>query len=78
MFNSSLYDEKTFYRVFLEDLEKCEKEVIIESPYITTERMKMLRPTFARLINKKVKVFVITRDPKEHNEFMAEEAEPLI
>lgn len=67
MFNSQLHDEKTFYRAFLRDLDACREEVIIESPFITTSRMKHLRTTFERLINRGVKVFVITRDPKEHS-----------
>ncbi len=68
MFNSQLHDEKTFYNAFLRDLEGCREEVIIESPFITTARMKYLRPIFERLINRGVKVFVITRDPREHSE----------
>lgn len=68
MFNSQLHDEKTFYNAFLRDLEGYREEVIIESPFITTVRMKYLRPIFERLINRGVKVFVITRDPKEHSD----------
>lgn len=68
MFSSQLHDEKTFYDTFLRDLEGCREEVIIESPFITTARMKYLRPIFERLINRGVKVFVITRDPTEHSE----------
>ena len=67
MFNSQLHDEKTFYSTFLRDLESCKEEVIIESPFITADRMKTLNPTFERLVNKGVKVYVITRDPKEHS-----------
>lgn len=29
---SQLHDEKTFYQTFLKDLERCENELIIESP----------------------------------------------
>lgn len=45
MNNFSLYDEHSFYQTFLQDLEGCQKEVIIESPYITAEPMR----TFDRL-----------------------------
>ncbi|MBI3485732.1 hypothetical protein HY025_02195 [Candidatus Daviesbacteria bacterium] len=68
MFSSQLHDEKTFYYAFLKDLEACREEVIIESPFITTDRAKMLRPALAKLINKGVKVYIITRDPREHSE----------
>ena len=49
MCNSSLYDEKMFYRAFLADLEASRSEVIIESPFITTKRMKTLWPIFNTL-----------------------------
>jgi len=62
MNNSSLYDEKTFYRGFIQDLLSCQKEAIIESPFITSSRMKMLYPTFEKLIKRGVKVSVVTRD----------------
>lgn len=68
MFNSQLHDERTFYNAFLRDLDGCKEEVIIESPFITTARMKHLRSIFERLINRGVKVFVITKDPREHSE----------
>lgn len=62
-----MYDETTFYQAFLRDLEGCREEVIIESPFMTTDRMKTLKPTFERLVHKGVKVYVITRNPREHS-----------
>tara|TARA_Y100000310_G_C20095303_1_gene540191 strand:+ start:141 stop:353 length:213 start_codon:yes stop_codon:yes gene_type:complete len=55
MTNSSLYDERSFYHQFLKDLLACQKEVIIESPFILTKRMKMLYPTFERLVKQGIK-----------------------
>jgi len=66
--SSILYDETTFYKQFSRDLSSAKEDVIIESPFISTSRMRALRPIFRKLINKGVKVFVVTRDPKEHNE----------
>lgn len=66
MIKSFLFDEKTFYRQFLRDLKECKSEVIIESPFITTSRMKSLIPTFSKLVKRGVKVYVITRNPNEH------------
>lgn len=63
----TLFDETTFYRAFLGDLQKCRKEVIIESPFITTTRMKTFNSIFKRLIAKGVKIYVITRHPHEHS-----------
>jgi phosphatidylserine/phosphatidylglycerophosphate/cardiolipin synthase-like enzyme len=66
MLTSILYDETTFYNKFLHDLLQAQKEVIIESPFISTHRMNELRSLFKKLIHKGVKVYIFTRDPKEH------------
>lgn len=63
---SILYDEKSFYNRFTQDLLEAKNEVIIESPYITSQRMRFFRPIFKKLIHRGVKVYVMTRDPKEH------------
>lgn len=78
MNNSSLYDEKTFYQTFLSDLERCKDEVIIESPFITNQRMRTFDRIFEKLIKRGVKIFIITRDPKEHEEFMEPQSEEAI
>ncbi|MEX0616703.1 MAG: phospholipase D-like domain-containing protein [Candidatus Woykebacteria bacterium] len=73
---SILYDEKTFYNRFTQDLLEAKNEVIIESPYITSRRMKILRPIFQKLVSRGVKVYIMTRDPKEHDlpqEYQSEE-----
>lgn len=77
MDNSTLFDEKTFYQTFLEDLRYCQKEVIIESPFITSYRMETFDREFQNLLKKGVKIYIITRDPSEHNggyEIQSEEA----
>ncbi|KKR16716.1 MAG: hypothetical protein UT45_C0004G0047 [Candidatus Daviesbacteria bacterium GW2011_GWA2_39_33] len=66
LYNSHLYDEKTFYQTFLKDLENCQNEVIIESPYITSERMRTFDRLFKKLVKRGVRIYIITRDPKEH------------
>jgi phosphatidylserine/phosphatidylglycerophosphate/cardiolipin synthase-like enzyme len=78
LFISSLYDEKTFYEAFLRDLEGCRSEVFIESPYITSKRVKMLIPIFNTLLSKGIKIYVMTRDPKEHEENMEFQSEDTI
>jgi phosphatidylserine/phosphatidylglycerophosphate/cardiolipin synthase-like enzyme len=76
--SSRLYDEKTFYQALLRDLEGCRSEVIIESPYITSKRAEMLIPIFENLLTKGVKIYVMTRDPKEHDENMENQSEEAI
>ena len=75
MNNSSLYDEKTFYGQFIKDLLHCHAEVIIESPFITTSRMQVLYPIFEVLIRKGVKVYVVTRDPRDHTGVYKDQSE---
>ena len=77
-FTTSLHDEKTFYSAFFSDLEHCEEEVIIESPFITTERMKLIEPVLKMLIGKGIKVFIITRDPNEHTNGYEDQSEAAI
>jgi phosphatidylserine/phosphatidylglycerophosphate/cardiolipin synthase-like enzyme len=72
---SILYDETTFYNKFKQDLLKAKQEVIIESPFIATRRLEMLKPVFEILVDRGIKVFVITRDPKEHDESISKQAE---
>lgn len=71
---SLLYDESTFYQAFIADLLKCEKEIIIESPFITTSRMESLYPIFKRILDRRIKIHVITRDPSEHDETFRHQA----
>jgi phosphatidylserine/phosphatidylglycerophosphate/cardiolipin synthase-like enzyme len=78
MFTSQLHDESTFYQTFLSDLERCQKELVIESPYITCERMKTFDRFFEKLIKKGVKIYFITRDPKEHDENLEFQSEEVI
>ncbi len=78
MFNSKLHDENTFYRAFIKDLENCKEEVIIESPYVTTGRMKTLWLVLNKLLSRGVKIYFITRDPKEHDFSMEYQSEDEI
>jgi len=75
---SSLFDESTFYKKFLQDLSHCAREIIIESPYITIERTELFIPIFENLIQKGVKIYIVTRDPKEHSEMLEIQAEQEI
>jgi len=68
LMGSELHDERTFYQAFTKDLLKCRKEIIIESPFVTSKRMTFFRPHFQQLINRGVEIYIITRDPLEHTE----------
>lgn len=67
-FDTSLYDQTTFYKEFLRDISDCEKQLIIESPFITGKRVRMLLPIFEKLRRRGVQIVMNTRDPAEHDE----------
>ncbi|NTU46342.1 hypothetical protein HGA88_01830 [Candidatus Roizmanbacteria bacterium] len=76
--NSQLYDDSTFYAQFLKDVKNCHKEVIIESPFIASYRMASFISVFERLVHKKVKVYVFTRNPEDHDITLRVQAEQEI
>jgi phosphatidylserine/phosphatidylglycerophosphate/cardiolipin synthase-like enzyme len=76
LISSRLLNEDSFYEAFIKDLNKCQSEVIIESPFITSRRVATLLPILEKLKRRNVRVAINTRDPFEHtdNEYMREEA----
>ncbi len=72
---SKLYNEKTFYKAFIKDLERVRNEVIIESPFITIERVKYFIPIFTKLIKKGVQIHVYTRIAEEQSDEMQYQTE---
>lgn len=78
LFSSQLYDENTFYHKFSQDLLESKEEVIIESPYIRAGRMKGFRSVFNKILKKGVKIYIFTRDPKEHKQPMSFQSEAEI
>jgi hypothetical protein len=63
---SQLYDQDTFYKAFIRDLGNCTNQVIIESPFITSRRMRSMLPVLQRLTKRGVRVIINTRNPLEH------------
>ena len=75
---SQLFDQRTFYPAFKYDLANCRHEVIIESPFITIERTRALIPFFQQLLDREVKIYVLTRNPKEHDPYLESQSEKQI
>lgn len=78
MNNSALFDNNTFYKAFERDLRHARQSVIIESPFITRRRMEHLLPLLTKLCRKGVRIVVNTRNPEEHNEEYAIQAEDAV
>lgn len=66
LLTSRLYNERNFYYAFVNDLRRCNQELIIESPFVTSRRMAKLLPMFRQLRRRGVTITVNTRDPSEH------------
>lgn len=75
---SQLFDEDTFYPRFLTDIKQAKKQVIIESPFISSRRMSYLTSIFQKLVDRKIKVYVFTRDPQDQKNSMRMQAEIAI
>ncbi len=66
--SSRLYDQTSFYKAFLRDLGHAQSRVIIESPFITEKRMRLLLPTLSKLRIKGIRVIINTKPFEEHEQ----------
>lgn len=64
--STSLFDQNTFYAALENDLRRRQRELIIESPFITASRINVLLPIFEKMCRRNVKIIINTRDPIEH------------
>ena len=69
----SLYNEKTFYRTFTQDMLSADKEVIIYSPFISKFRSEFFSKTMKQLRRRNIDVYIFTRPIEEHEHFMQSE-----
>ncbi len=73
MFSSSLFNQDTFYKAFIKDLENANNIVIIESPFITKKRMTQLLPVLRKLRLRDVRIVVNAKPLDEHNPILYEQ-----
>jgi len=72
----AFYSEFYFYEQFRRDLSEAKNLVVITSPFITVNRTTQFEELFRELIKKNIKIYIITKPPKEqygHLETMGEE-----
>lgn len=65
--HSTLYNQDSFYEAFLRDMRRAKAQLIIESPFITSKRVRVLLPVFEELRRKGVEIIINTRNPEEHD-----------
>lgn len=70
LLRSQLLDEETFYDVFVCDVRRARKSIIIESPFVTTRRLKSLLHELKRANKRGVRIVINTRDPDTHDNTM--------
>lgn len=68
-----LYNEKTFYKAFVEDMLNAKKEIVIYSPFITKFRSDFFSDTLKKLQKRNVCVFIFTRPLEEQDYLMRTE-----
>lgn len=61
-----LFNQDTFYRAFLHDVRICKHQLIVESPFITSKRVRIFLPIFRQLRERGIQIIVNTRNPQEH------------
>jgi hypothetical protein len=59
---SKLVNKDNFYPSFIQDLRSSKREVIVESPLITSARMEFFYPVFEELIARELNIQLITRN----------------
>ncbi len=64
-----LYNEKTFYKAFVEDMLNAKKEIIIYSPFVTKFRSEFFSDTLKKLRKRNICIFIFTR-PMEEQEYL--------
>jgi hypothetical protein len=78
LLSSRLYNNETFYDAFASDFRTAKQSVIIESPFITSRRMKVLLPTLRKLTGRVVRVITNTRNPDKYDVEYAAQARQTI
>jgi Phosphatidylserine/phosphatidylglycerophosphate/cardiolipin synthases and related enzymes len=70
LLTSQLFNEASFYRAFLRDVQSAKTYVVIESPFLTEKRALYFAGSFAKLARSGVKVRVNTRNPRHHEKLL--------
>lgn len=76
--SSRLLNQDDFYSIFKRDLLKAEREVIIESPFLSYKRLNYLIPIFHQLIRRNIRVIINTKPSNEQDSDYGKQAEECL
>ena len=63
-----IFNKDNFFTVYLQDIAAASKHLLIVSPFVTKKRMLQMMNPFGEVLNKKVKITIITRPADEYKE----------
>jgi superfamily II DNA or RNA helicase len=63
-----IFDEQSFFPVYLNDIENASKHVLIVSPFVTKKRVIQMMGYFENILKKQVKITVVTRPVNDFTE----------
>jgi superfamily II DNA or RNA helicase len=63
-----IFDEQSFFPVYLNDIEKASKDVMIVSPFVTKKRVTQMLGYFENILKKQVKITIVTRPVNDFNQ----------
>lgn len=73
----TIFDQTNFYDAFIDDLKKAKSRIVIFSPFISIKRVTSLLPDFESVLQKRVPIYVITRNPEYLSDNKTEVSESL-
>lgn len=74
LISSQIYNENQFYKQFVNDIRSARKQIIIESPFLTSSRYESLRPYLQKAVGRGIVIRINTRHPSDHDPFLASQA----
>ena len=63
-----IFDEQSFFPVYLSDIENASKHVMIVSPFVTKKRVIQMMGYFENILKKQVKITIVTRPVNDFTE----------
>ncbi len=60
-----IFDEQSFFPVYLNDIENASKHVMIVSPFVTKKRVTQMMGYFENILKKQLKITIVTRPVKD-------------